>query len=59
MAKIFSGRFLFTVAAAFVFVYGAMTKLISAELVGSVISTVVALYFSRTDRNQQNGEEKK
>ena len=55
MSKLFSGRFIFTLAAAYVFVFGAMTKLLSAEMVASVVSTVVALYFSRNDRSTNNG----
>ena len=57
--KIASGRFIFTIAAAVVFTYGSLTKQLSQELIASVISTVVALYFSRNDRSTNQQEETK
>lgn len=55
MNKLLSGRYLLTVAAAFVFVWAAITKLLSpAELV-AIVMFVFQAYFNRNDRNTPNG----
>jgi len=54
MTKFLSGRFLFTLAAAFVFVRGAWTKTIPEEAVVAIIMFVVQAYFQR-DRIKQEG----
>lgn len=53
--KLLSGRFIFTVVAAFVFAVLAIAKIMPVDKVYEVILIVVYAYFSRQDRNQQNG----
>ena len=55
LSKLLSGRFLFTVVAAFVFAVLAIGKIMPVDKVYEVILIVVYAYFSRQDRNQQNG----
>jgi len=49
--KLLSGRLLFTVAAAVVFVRGAFNKSIPEEAVVAIIMFVVQAYFNRGDRS--------
>jgi len=58
MNKLFSGRFLFTVVAAFVFAVLAIGKIMPVDKVYEIILIVVYAYFSRGDR-QQKGEQQK
>lgn len=55
LAKLLSGRYLLTIAAAFVFIYLAVTKLVDAKDAMSIVTMVFILYFSRSDRNQTKG----
>jgi len=55
MNKLLSGRFIFTIVAAFVFAVLAIGKIMPVDKVYEVILIVVYAYFSRQDRNQQNG----
>jgi Mg2+/citrate symporter len=50
LSKLLSGRFLLTLAAAWVFVYLCITSKMSPEAATGIISTVFALYFNRNDR---------
>lgn len=50
LAKLLSGRFLFTVIAALVFAVLAVNKTMPVEKVYEVILIVVYAYFSRQDR---------
>ena len=52
LTKLLSGRFLFTCAAAFVFVRGALMKTIPDEAVVAIIMFVVQAYFQRNDRKK-------
>lgn len=51
LKKIMGGRFLLTLAAAYVFVYLCLNSKMSPEAATGIISTVFALYFNRNDRN--------
>lgn len=50
MIKLFSGRFIFTIACAFVFVALSLNKVLPPDKVMEVILVVVMAYFSRSDR---------
>lgn len=50
LSKISSGRYILTLAAAYVFVWMVMASKMSAEAAAGIVSTVFALYFTRTDR---------
>jgi hypothetical protein len=55
MNKLLSGRFIFTIVVAFVFAVLSIGKIMPVDKVYEVILIVVYAYFSRNDRNQQNG----
>lgn len=50
MQKLFSGRFLFTVCTAIVFLLGSLRGTIPADKIIEVIMLVIIFYFNRTDR---------
>lgn len=50
LQKLLSGRYLLTVAAAFVFVYAVITKLIGAAETVAILMFVFQAYFDRKDR---------
>lgn len=54
--KIFSGKFVFTVVTAVVFLYGAYSKHLSDEQVFSVIMLVVGFYFAKTENQGASNE---
>lgn len=56
--KLGSGRFIFTVISAFVFLIGSFRELIPSDKVVEIIMLIIIFYFNRTDR-KTNGEEKK
>lgn len=56
--KIMSGRFIFTVIAAFVFAYLACTSRLTSDKVMEVILIVIYAYFQRSDRKSENGGQK-
>ena len=53
MAKLLSGRFVFTMIAAFVFAVLALRGQLPQDKVMEVILLVVYAYFNRADRGQQ------
>ena len=53
LAKLTSGRFIFTLITGFVFAYLAITGELSTERVQEVILIVIYAYFSRTDRGEK------
>ena len=57
MSKIMSGRWIFTVIAALVFLYCATTKYMSVVDVKEIVMIVIVFYFQRPDRGQ-NGTPK-
>jgi len=57
LAKLTSGRFIFTLITGFVFAYLAITGELSTERVQEVILIVIYAYFSRTDRNSKPKKE--
>ena len=56
LAKLTSGRFLFTIIAALVFAYCAITKILPIDKVHEIILIVVYAYFSRQDRGNNVGK---
>ena len=50
MQKLFSGRFLFTIATAVVFLYASFNRIMNNEQIVAVILLVIGFYFNRTDR---------
>lgn len=48
--KLMSGRFIFTVACAIVYVFCSLTKMLPPDKIMEVILVVVMAYFSRNDR---------
>ncbi len=56
--KVLSGRFLFTVCAAFVFVVLSLKGTLTVDKVTEILLIVIYAYFNRNDRGQQNGKEK-
>ena len=55
LSKLLSGRFLFTVVAAFVFAVLAIGKIMPVDKVYEIILIVVYAYFSRGDRQNNGG----
>ena len=53
--KLFSGRFWFTIVAAWVFASSAWNKILTAEQIVTIIMLIFGFYFNRTDRK---GEDK-
>jgi len=51
MSKLLSGRYLFTIAACFVFLLGSLKSTIPADKQFEIIMLVLVFYFNRTDRN--------
>jgi len=58
LSKLLSGRFIFTVVAAFVFAVLAIGKIMPVDKVYEIILIVVYAYFSRQDRTQPKGDQK-
>lgn len=56
MYKFLSGRFLFTMAAAFVFIVLSLKSVLPTDKIQEIILIVVYAYFSRQDRTQQGGQ---
>lgn len=52
MKKLLSGRFLFTVAAAVVFLFSSFNKTLTNEQIVSIITIVVAFYFFKPSNTQ-------
>lgn len=52
LPKLFSGRYILTVACAIVFVYASFRGLIDKDVVATIITMVFTLYFTRSDRGQ-------
>ena len=57
IAKLFSGRFLFTIIAALVFAYCSVTKILPIDKTHEIILVVVYAYFSRQDRSNGNNKQ--
>lgn len=55
LSKLLSGRFILTLAAAFVFVWSAMTKILSAAETVAVIMFVFQAYFHKGKEDNQKG----
>lgn len=51
LSKVFSGRWILTVACAYVFIYAALTGILSGEGLTAIIVSVFKDYFNRVDRN--------
>ena len=58
IAKLLSGRFIFTVIAALVFAYLSIKGTLPVDKVHEIVLIVIYAYFSRGDRGQ-NGKETK
>jgi hypothetical protein len=56
MNKLWSGRFIFTMVAAFAFLVLSIRGTMPIDKVHEIILVVVYAYFSRGDRNQQGGK---
>jgi hypothetical protein len=56
--KLGSGRFLFTICTALVFLYATVKGILNNEQIVSIIMLVISFYFSM-NRTQPNEEEKK
>jgi hypothetical protein len=56
LTKLVSGRFILTIAAAFVFVWAALSKVLSPAEIVAVVMFVFQAYFHRNDRNTKGGE---
>jgi len=56
LTKLTSGRFILTIAAAFVFVWSALTKILSPAETIAVVMFVFQAYFNRNDR-QSKGDQ--
>jgi hypothetical protein len=56
LAKLVSGRFILTIAAAFVFVWAALSKILSPAEIVAVVMFVFQAYFNRNDRNTKGGD---
>lgn len=52
MSKILSGRFLFTIVTAAVFMYATINNMLSNEQIVAVITLVVAFYFTKNSTSQ-------
>jgi len=52
--KLLSGRFIFTVIAAFVFAVLSLNKTLSIDKVMEVVLIIIYAYFNRGDRNGTN-----
>jgi hypothetical protein len=59
MSKLLSGRYILTLAAAFVFLWLSCKGMIASSDAMQVITMVFVLYFSRNDRQQSNQGEVK
>jgi hypothetical protein len=57
LGKLLSGRYILTMAVAFVFVYAALTKQLSPAETIAVIMFVIQAYFNK-DRSTPTGEQK-
>ena len=55
--KIFSGRFLLTLACAIVFAYCAVRKILPVDATISIITMVFIAYFNRNDRQKNSGDD--
>ena len=55
LIKLFSGRYILTVASALVFGYCSIKGILKADVVATILTMVFTLYFTRS----RNGEEKK
>lgn len=53
MSKLFSGRFIFTVITAVVFLWASLNGLLASEQIISIIMLVIGFYFNRNDRKEQ------
>lgn len=51
-SKLLSGRYVLTIATAFVFVYAAITKMLSPAEIVAVVMFVFQAYFNKNDRKQ-------
>ena len=51
MNKLLSGRFIFTVITALVFLWASLNKALTNEQMVTIIMLVIGFYFGRTDRN--------
>lgn len=52
-AKFTSGKFLFTVATAGVFVYAVVAKMLTPDQIMAIIMLVVGFYFNKTETGQE------
>lgn len=48
--KLLSGRLIFTICTAIVFMVGSLNKLFPADKIAEIIMLVIIFYFNRTDR---------
>jgi len=55
MDKLFSGRWLFTVISALVFAHMAITGKLSGEQAMSIVTLVIAFYFTKNSTQPTNG----
>ncbi len=54
IAKLLSGRFIFTICSAFVFVVLSLSKGLPQDKVTEILLVVIYAYFNRGDRNNQS-----
>lgn len=55
ISKLLSGRFIFTVCAAFVFVVLSLKGTLTIDKVTEILLIVIYAYFNRQDRGQNGG----
>lgn len=53
MNKFMSGRFWFTIVAAFVFAWASFTRFLNNEQVITILMLIIGFYFNRTDRTDR------
>lgn len=55
--KLLSGKFIFTIITSIVFLYATVYDILSSEQVHGIILLVVAFYFSKRIKNEDNKNE--
>lgn len=56
LEKILSGRFIFTIVAAFVFAWISLNKTLPVDKITEILLIVIYAYFNRGDRKQEGGQ---
>ena len=56
LSKVFSGKWLLTVACAIAFVWCVVNKQLEAAAIAAVVTSVFGAYFSKDNKNGKNGD---